>query len=107
VGSTWCMVPVRRPFKADGLLSRSVAWSYPVTPLAAFALSGAFDKWDAIRALNLGQPAQPCRTFRSMPAWTPSGRQVDGRGLVSDGSPRLRRLVTPDPQARVGAAARW
>jgi hypothetical protein len=27
-----------------GPLHMSVAWSYPVTPLAAFALSGAFDK---------------------------------------------------------------
>ena len=31
-------------------LPMSDAWSYPVTPLAAFALSGAFDKWDAINA---------------------------------------------------------
>jgi hypothetical protein len=31
----------------------SVAWSYPVTPLAAFALSGAFDNWDVINALIL------------------------------------------------------
>jgi hypothetical protein len=40
------MVPVRRLFKKafTAYLSRSVAWSYPVTPLAAFALSGAFDK---------------------------------------------------------------
>jgi hypothetical protein len=26
----------------------SVAWSYPVTPLAAFALRSGFDRWDAI-----------------------------------------------------------
>jgi hypothetical protein len=37
----------------------SVAWSYPVTPLAAFALGSVFDRWDAINALNLGQPAMP------------------------------------------------
>jgi hypothetical protein len=30
---------------------------YLVTPLAAFALSGAFDKWDAIKAPNLSGPA--------------------------------------------------
>ena len=30
----------------------SVAWSYPVTLLAAFALSGAFDNWDVINAPN-------------------------------------------------------
>jgi len=41
----------------------SVAWSYPVTPLAVFALGCRFDRWDAIKAINapnLGQPAQPC-----------------------------------------------
>jgi hypothetical protein len=40
------MVPVRRQLHEgrQGPLPRSVAWSYPVTPLAAFALSGAFDK---------------------------------------------------------------
>jgi hypothetical protein len=45
VGSTW-HVPVRRHLQEGlhGPLPRSVAWSYPVTPLAAFALSGAFDK---------------------------------------------------------------
>jgi hypothetical protein len=39
---------------------RSDAWSYPVTPLAAFGLSDAFDNWDAINAPNLGQPVQAC-----------------------------------------------
>ena len=58
----------KKAFTAHSL--RSVAWSYPVTPLAAFALSGAFDKWDAITPPNLDQPVQP------------SGRQVDGRALV-------------------------
>ena len=53
MGSTWSIVPVRRQGKAYGPLPRSVAWSYPVTPLATFALSGAFDKWDAINAPNL------------------------------------------------------
>jgi hypothetical protein len=57
---------------------RSDAFSYPVTPLAAFALSGAFDKWDAIGALNVAGNAS---AFQSMPAWTPSGRHVEGRGL--------------------------
>ena len=39
------MVRVRRQRQGlHGPLPRSVAWSYPVTPLAAFALSGAFDK---------------------------------------------------------------
>src|SRR5215218_8349334 len=54
VGSTW-HVPVRRHLQEGlhGPLPRSVAWSYPVTPLAAFALSGAFDKWDAINTPNL------------------------------------------------------
>ena len=65
------VVLVRRQRQGrHGPLPRSVAWSYPVTPLAAFALSGAFDKSDAINAPNLGQPAQ-----------TPSGRQIDGSGL--------------------------
>jgi hypothetical protein len=36
-----------------GPLSMSDASSYPVTPLAAFGLSDAFDKWDAINAQNL------------------------------------------------------
>jgi hypothetical protein len=45
------MVPVRRQRQGlHGPLCRSVAWSYPVTPLSAFALSDAFDKWDAINA---------------------------------------------------------
>ena len=55
VGSTWCIVPVRLLFKADSAhLSMSDARSYPVTRLAAFALSGAVDNWDAINAQNLG-----------------------------------------------------
>jgi hypothetical protein len=31
---------------------------------------------------ELGQPVQACAHTKAMPAWTPSGRQVDGRGLV-------------------------
>jgi hypothetical protein len=38
----------------------TVAWSYPVTPLAGFAVGSGFDGWDAITAPNHGQPAQPC-----------------------------------------------
>jgi hypothetical protein len=51
----------------------SVVSSYPVTPLAAFGLSGAFDKWDAINAPTLSQPVQACRPCQSMPAWSPLG----------------------------------
>jgi hypothetical protein len=61
VGSTWCIVPVRLHLQGlYGPLSRSDGRSYPVTPLAAFGLSDAFDNWDAINAQNLGQPAQAC-----------------------------------------------
>ena len=45
VGSAWSVVPVRlqcQAFTAHFL--RSDDLSYPVTPLAAFALSGSFDK---------------------------------------------------------------
>ena len=42
------MVPVRRQRQGlHGPLWRSVAWSYPVTPLGVFALSGAFDKLES------------------------------------------------------------
>ena len=59
VGSTWCIVPVRLHLQGlYGPLSRSDARSYPVTSLAAFGLSGAFDKWDAINAPNLDEPVQ-------------------------------------------------
>src|SRR5215211_2946237 len=91
VGSTWAMVPVRRQRQGlHGPVCRSVAWSYPVTPLAAFALSGAFDKLDvihAINALNLGAacPAMPAH------AKAPSGRRVDDRGLVHVWSPSHRK----------------
>jgi hypothetical protein len=68
-------VPVRRQGKADGLLPRSVAWSYPVTPLAAFALSGAFDKWGAINAPNPGQPRHAAHAKHAgMDTLGPAGR---------------------------------
>jgi hypothetical protein len=35
----------------------TAGWSYPVTPLAAFALGSGFDRWDAINAPNRGRPA--------------------------------------------------
>jgi hypothetical protein len=78
VGSTWGMVPVRRHLKkaCTAHISRSVASSYPVTSLAAFGLSGAFDNWDAINAPNLGQPIQPCPACHRMPAWAPSGARL-------------------------------
>jgi hypothetical protein len=61
VGSTWCIVPVRLHLQGlYGPLSMSDASSYPVTPLAAFGLSDAFDNWDAINAQNLDQPVQAC-----------------------------------------------
>ena len=45
VGSTWAWSRFDGNIKASRAHSlRSVALSYPVTPLAAFALSGAFDK---------------------------------------------------------------
>ena len=46
----------------------SDASSYPVTSLAAFGLSDAFDNWDAINAQNLAQPVQGMRPCQSMPA---------------------------------------
>jgi hypothetical protein len=55
----------------------SDASSYPVTPLAAFGLSDAFDKWDAINAQNLGQPAQACAHAKHA-GMKPSGWRVDG-----------------------------
>jgi hypothetical protein len=61
VGSTWCIVRVRLHLQGlYGPLSMSDASSYPVTPLAAFGLSDAFDNWDAINAQNLDQPVQAC-----------------------------------------------
>jgi hypothetical protein len=61
VGSTWRMVPGSTLLQGlYGPLSMSDASSYPVTPLAAFGLSDAFDNWDAINAQNLDQPVQAC-----------------------------------------------
>ena len=69
-------------FKAGTAHSlRSDAWSYPVTRLAAFGLSDAFDNWDAINAQSLGQPIQACAPARAC-RHEPLGMAVDGRGLV-------------------------
>jgi hypothetical protein len=67
VGSTWRMVPGSTLLQGlYGPLSMSDASSYPVTPLAAFGLSGAFDNWDAINALIVSpvQACRPCQTCR-------------------------------------------
>ena len=62
--------------------------SYPVTPLAAFALSGAFDKSDAINAINALNLGAACPAIPAH-AKAPSGRRVDDRGLVHVWSPSL------------------
>jgi hypothetical protein len=81
-------------------LSRSVAWWYPVTPLAAFGLSGAFDKWDAINAINAPNLESACSGVPPLPehaGMKPSGWQVDGRGLVHVWStPHRNRTVVSD-----------
>ena len=41
-------------------LCTSVAWSYPVTPLAVFALGCRFDSWDAINAINAPNLGSAC-----------------------------------------------
>jgi hypothetical protein len=47
----------------------TVAWSDPVTPLAAFALGSGFDRWDAINAPNLvSPPATPTHADMDAPA---------------------------------------
>jgi hypothetical protein len=75
-------VPVRLHLQGlYGPLPMSDGRSYPVTPLAAFGLSDAFDNWDAINAQNLGQPVQACAHAKHA-GMKPSGWQVDGRGLV-------------------------
>ena len=57
----------------------SVAWSYPVTPSAALALSGAFDKENATKAFtSVSHARHTCVWHASMDA---SGGQVDGRGF--------------------------
>ena len=69
VGWTWAWSRFDVSCKAcTAHLFRSVDWSYPVTPLAAFGLSGAFDNWDAINAQNLDEPAQACAHAQSRPA---------------------------------------
>ena len=78
-------VPVRLHLQGlYGPLPMSDVSSYPVTPLAAFGLSDAFDNWNAINAQNLDEPVQagPMPKHAGM---KPSGWQVDGRGL----GPRL------------------
>ena len=64
VGSTWAWSGFDGNVKACTAHSlRSVAWSYPVTPLAPFALGCRFDRWDGIKAINapnLAQPVQAC-----------------------------------------------
>jgi hypothetical protein len=113
VGSTWRVVPVRRLLQGlHGPLPMSGAWSYPVTPLAAFALSGAFDKWDAINAPYLSQPVQACHPCQRMPAWTPWG----GRLLVvacstfgphAIGTQRFRAVCSGASFAQVAGAILW
>jgi hypothetical protein len=48
----------------------TVARSYPVTPLAAFAVDSGFDSWDAINAPNVGGacPAMPTHAGQTHPA---------------------------------------
>ena len=41
--------------------------SYPVTPLAAFGLSDAFDNWDAINATNAPNLGSTCPGIPPMP----------------------------------------
>jgi hypothetical protein len=90
VGSARCIVPVRLPFRGQyGPTGTTVAWSYPVTPLAAFALGSGFDSWDATNAPNRGQPAQPC-------PWTP--RLPHGR-LAPAGRCSWLQVHAPVPQA--------
>jgi hypothetical protein len=50
-GSTSVKADTARP------TGMTAGWSYPVTPLAAFALGSGFDRWDAINAPNRGRPA--------------------------------------------------
>jgi hypothetical protein len=80
VESAWCMVPVRLQVQSrHGPTPMSDALSHPVTPLAAFALSGAFDKSDAIGAANLGQPPSHAAPTTACRHWTRRrDRQVDG-----------------------------
>ena len=47
--------------------------SDPVTRLVAFALSGAFDKWDAINAPNLGSSLPAHVKHAGMDTVEPSG----------------------------------
>jgi hypothetical protein len=53
VGSTWAWSRFDGNVKASTAHSlRSVAWSYPVTPLAVFDPGCRFDRWDVIKATN-------------------------------------------------------
>jgi hypothetical protein len=107
-----------------GPTARSDAWSYPVTRLAAFALSGAFDKSDAIRA-----PLEPdsghSRVLR--PRWRRRCQQPqhwisrhDGKGEARRRSPSIiagRAFIvadrSPPPSCstiapgRAAASTRW
>ena len=59
MGSTWAWSRFDGNVKAcTAHLFRSVAWSYPVTLLAAFGLSDAFGNWDVINAQSLDEPVQ-------------------------------------------------
>ena len=105
-GSTWGMSRFDFIFKGrTAHLFRSVAWSYPVTLLAAFGLSDAFDNWDAINAQNLAQPVQPCAHAKHA-GMKPSGWQVDGRGLVHVWSTSHRMRAVPNGLQRSPAARR-
>jgi hypothetical protein len=83
----------------------SDASSYPVTPLAAFGLSDAFDNWDAINAQNLVSLSRqaPLPKHAGM---KPSGWQVDGRGLVHVWSTSHRIPAVPNGLQRFPAARR-
>jgi hypothetical protein len=100
------MVPVRRQRQGrHGPLSRSVAWPYPVTPLAAFALSGAFDKWTRSEHRTLvslprhAAHAKACRhghpraSRLMIVAWSTFGPHAIGAERFATVSSGLRRQV--------------
>jgi hypothetical protein len=78
VGSTWAWSRFDGNIKASRAHSlRSVALSYPVTPLEVFALGCRFDRRDAINALiaALSRHAAPAKACRHGDPW-------DGRLMV-------------------------